>query len=77
MDRRLSSEDLDWLCRIRIAKTANLTLDGIPANVARRLTMLHCADVNGKGEYSITLRGRDELIDRELSEKIRLSEKIC
>jgi len=71
LDRRLSSEDLDWLCRIRIAKAANQSLSGIPANVARRLTMLHCAQVNGRGEYSITLRGRDELIDKELSERIR------
>lgn len=70
MDRRLSPEDLDWLCRIRIAKSARQPLHGIPARVARRLTMLHCAEVNGSGEYSITLRGRDELVDREMERKI-------
>ena len=70
MDRRLSAEDLDWLCRIRIAKSAKQSLCGIPARVARRLTMLHCAEVNGSGEYSITLRGRDELVDRELERKV-------
>jgi hypothetical protein len=32
--------------------------------------MLHCAEVNGSGEYSITLRGRDELVDRELERKV-------
>ncbi|HEY7674279.1 MAG TPA: hypothetical protein VH867_03555 [Burkholderiales bacterium] len=71
MDRRLTSEDVDWLCKARIAKAANQPLRGIPANVARRLTMLHCAEITGNGEYSITLRGRDELIDRELEQKIR------
>ena len=65
MDRRLNSEDLDWLCRIRMAKTAQEPLRGIPASVARRLTMLHGAEVNGSGEYSITLRARDKPIDRE------------
>lgn len=70
MDRRLSTEDLDWLCRIRIAKAAKQPLYGIPGRVARRLTMLHCAEVNGSGEYAITLRGRDELVDRELERKI-------
>ena len=69
MDRRLSTEDLDWLCKIRIAKTVKQPLRGIPARVARRLTMLHCAEIDGVGEYSITLRGCDELIDRELENK--------
>jgi phage terminase Nu1 subunit (DNA packaging protein) len=70
MDRRLSTEDLDWLCRIRIAKSAREPLRGIPERVARRLTMLHCAEIDRAGEYSITLRGSDELIDRELEHKI-------
>jgi hypothetical protein len=32
--------------------------------------MLHCAETNGLGEYSITLRGCDELVDRELEYKV-------
>ena len=70
MDRRLSIEDLDWLCKIRIARSAKQPLRGIPEKVARRLTMLHCAEMDVRGEYSITLRGRDELVDRELEHKI-------
>jgi len=70
MDRRLSTEDLDWLCKIRIAKSARQPLRGIPERVARRLTMLHCAEINGMGEYSITLRGCDELVDRELEYRV-------
>lgn len=70
MDRRLSTEDMDWLCKIRIAKSARQPLRGIPERVARRLTMLHCAEINGIGEYSITLRGCDEIVDRELEKRI-------
>ncbi len=39
-------------------------------NWLRKLTMLGCAQVKGRGEYSITLRGRDELVDRELETQI-------
>jgi len=53
MKRRLSSDALDWLCRIGIARSANEPLSGIPANVARQLTMLHCAQVDSRGEYSL------------------------
>ncbi len=73
MDRRLSAEDLDWLCRIRIAKSSRQPLHGIPERVARRLTMLHCAEANGLGQYSITLRGRDELVDREIERKVNFN----
>ncbi len=57
MTRRLSSEALDWLCRIDIARKTNEPLSGIPANVARQLTMLHRAQVDSRGEYSIPPAG--------------------
>ena len=53
MNRRLSSEDLDWLCRIGIARSTNEPLKGIPESVARQLTMLHCAQIDSHGEYSL------------------------
>lgn len=69
MDRRLTTEDINWLCKMRIARMENLPLRGIPQSVARRLTMLHCAQTVGQGQYSITLHGRDELLDRDLQNK--------
>ncbi len=67
MDYRLTTEDLNWLRKLREAKAANQPLQDIPpTSVLRKLTMLGCAQVKGRGEYSITLRGRDELVDREL-----------
>ena len=64
MDRRLTNEDLDWLRKLRKAKTSNEPSPDIPTSVVRRLTQLACAEVRG-GKYGITFRGRDELIDRE------------
>lgn len=57
MKHRLSSEALDWLCRFDIARTANQPLSGIPANVARQLTMLHRAQIDSRGEYSLAPTG--------------------
>ena len=71
MDRRLTAEELDWLRKLRNAKAANQPSLDIPTSVVRRLTMLACAEASAQGRYSITLRGRDELIDRELKNQIR------
>jgi len=71
MDYRLTAEDLGWLRKLREAKAANQPLRDIPpTGVLRKLTMLGCAQVKDRGEYSITFRGRDELVDRELETRI-------
>ena len=64
MDRRLTQEDIDWLRKLRQSKATNQLSADIPTSVVRRLTQLACAEVRG-GRYSITYRGRDELIERE------------
>lgn len=71
MDRRLTAEELDWLRKLRNAKAANQPSPDIPTSVVRRLTKLACAEAAAPGKYSITLRGRDELIDRELKNEVR------
>jgi len=70
MDRRLTNEDLDWLRKLRDAKVTNRPSPDIPTNVVRRLTMLAFAETRGEGRCSITARGRDELVDRELEKLI-------
>jgi hypothetical protein len=70
MDYRLTTGDLDWLRKLRDSKAANQLLCDIPTSVLRKLTMLGCAEVKGRGECSITFRGRDELVDRELESEI-------
>ena len=64
IDRRLTNEDIDWLRKLRNAKAANQLSADIPTSVVRRLTQLACAEVRG-GLAAITMRGRDELIERE------------
>ena len=64
IDRRLTREDIDWLRKLRNSKAANQLSADIPTSVVRRLTELACAEVRG-GFAAITLRGRDELIERE------------
>jgi hypothetical protein len=71
MDLRLSTEELEWLRKLRDARLAKRPSPDIPTGVVRRLTMLACAEARGGGRYGITLRGRDELIDRELANLIR------
>lgn len=66
MDRRLTTEDLKWLRKLRDARVANRPLLDMPVEVVRRLTMLACAEAKGDGKYGITLRGRDELVDQQL-----------
>jgi hypothetical protein len=71
MDLRLSTEELEWLRKLRDARLTKRPSPDIPTSVVRRLTMLACAEARGGGQYGITLRGRDELIDRELANLIR------
>jgi hypothetical protein len=72
MDRRLTPEEVEWLRKMRDTNLATRKSLAVPIHVARKLTMLGCAAFTGRrGEYSITLRGRDELVDRELENEIR------
>jgi hypothetical protein len=64
IDRRLTQEDIDWLRKLRNAKLGNEPSPDIPTSVVRKLTQLCCAEAQG-GRYSITFRGRDELLERE------------
>lgn len=70
MDRRLTNEDVQWLRKLCDAQ-ANSASPAIPINAVRRLAMLGCAQANSQGGYAITLRGRDELVDRELEQVVK------
>jgi len=63
MDRRLTTEDIDWLRKLRIARAMNQPSPDIPTSVVRRLTMLAYAEVKGRGESSS--KARNELVDQE------------
>ena len=64
MDRTLLVEDVTWLRAMRDSKPASNSVQGIPLHVAMRLRLRGYVVPNGHS-YTITLKGRDELIDRE------------
>ena len=69
VDRRLTPEDINWLCRMGIARAENRPLRNVPASVARRLTVLRCAE-GETGQYAVassSLPGRDGFADREVA----------
>jgi hypothetical protein len=70
MDRRLTTEEIDWLRKIRDARGSRQPAPEAPLDVVRKLSTLGCVVLTAGGRYSITLRGRDELIDRELERTI-------
>jgi len=63
MDRRLTTEDIDWLRKLRNARAMNQPSPDIPTSVVRKLTLLACAEGKGRGEYSF--KGRGELVDQD------------
>jgi hypothetical protein len=64
MDRTLLVEDVTWLRNMRDSKAASNPRPGIPLHVAMRLRLRGYVVPNGQS-YILTLKGRDELIDRE------------
>ena len=62
MDRRLTTEDVNLL---RAMRDQNAGISKLPSHVAPKLKLLGYVAVHGSGQYALTLRGRDELVDRE------------
>ena len=69
MDRRLTVEEVNLL---RAMRDVNAGIAKLPPHVAPKLKLLGYIATHGSGQYALTLRGRDELVDRE-REAARLS----
>jgi hypothetical protein len=67
MDRSLTAEDIDWLRKLRNAKTANQPSPDIPTSVVRRLTTLVRAEIKSPRDYSIKFKRGDETDRRKQS----------
>jgi hypothetical protein len=65
MDVKLIAEDVEWMRKLRDSTPANESMLSIPPQVAFKLRLRGYVLANAHGQYAITLRGRDELIDRE------------
>ena len=64
MDRTLLVEDVTWLRAMRDTKHAHSANAAVPLHIAMKLRLRGYVVPNGQS-YTITLKGRDELIDRE------------
>ena len=62
MDRRLTTEDVNLL---RAMRDLNAGISKLPPHVAPKLKLLGYVATHGSGQYTLTLKGRDELVDRE------------
>ena len=63
MDRRLTVEDVNLL---RAMRDADAGISKLPSHVAPKLRLLgYIAAHGGSGQYALTMKGRDELIDRD------------
>ena len=62
MDRRLTTEEVNVL---RTMRDVNAGVSKVPTHLATKLKMLGYVAVQGGGQYALTVKGRDELIDRE------------
>jgi len=63
MDRRLITEDLHWLHKMREVNVINAM--NVPLHIALRLKLMGYLSTDNQGGYAITHRGRDELVDRD------------
>jgi hypothetical protein len=61
MDRRLTTEEVNVL---RAMRDINAVFSKVPPHVAPKLKMLGYVAAQG-GQYALTMKGRDELIDRD------------
>jgi hypothetical protein len=62
MDRRLSTEDVNVL---RTMRDSNAGVSKVPTQQASKLKLLGYVSIYGSGQYALTMKGRDELIDRD------------
>jgi hypothetical protein len=61
MDRRLTTEEVNVL---RALRDINAGVTKVPSHIAPKLRMLGYVAAQG-GQYALTMKGRDELIDRD------------
>jgi hypothetical protein len=62
MDRRLSTEDVNLL---RTMRDVSAGVSKVPTHQASKLKLLGYVAIHSGGQYALTMKGRDELIDRE------------
>lgn len=66
MDSNLTADDLDWLRKLKTATDQKRDPPPIPMNIAAKLATFGLAKPNRLGAFTITSKGRDELLDQDM-----------
>lgn len=66
MDENLTAGDFDWLRKLKAAADANREPPSMPMIVAVRLGSFGFAKPTGRGDFTITSKGLDALLDQDM-----------
>jgi hypothetical protein len=66
MDSDLTADDFDWLRKLKAATDLKRDPPPIPMNIAAKLATFGLAKPNRSGAFTITSKGRDELLDQDM-----------
>lgn len=66
MDANLTTDDLDWLRKLKAAAGAQRDPPSIPVNIAAKLGAFGLATLTGPGSFAITSKGLEALMDQDM-----------
>jgi len=66
MDSRLTTDDFDWLRKLKAAAHAQRDPPSIPMNIAAKLGAFGLAKPTGPAAFTITSKGLEALMDQDM-----------
>jgi hypothetical protein len=66
MDANLTTDDLDWLRKLKAASGAQRDPPSIPMHIAAKLGAFGLAKPIGPGSFAITSKGLEALMDQDM-----------
>lgn len=66
MTSDLTPEDFDWLRQMQGAADAKRDPPPVPMNIIDKLGAFGCVQPDGLGGFTITVRGREALLDQNM-----------
>jgi len=66
MDASLTTDDFDWLRKLKAAADAERDPPSIPMNIAAKLGAFGLAKPTGPGSFTITSKGLEALMDQDM-----------
>lgn len=66
MDANLTTDDLDWLRKLKAAADARRNPPSLPMHVAAKLGAFGLAKALGPGSFAITPEGLEALMDQDM-----------